>query len=133
MPGSSVVPAPSAERSTGERCVDEAREATTRESGLHGRVHAVLRPAPALLADGERVLAYTAGTTLVRSVIRTTALVSCARVRLARFVMPLPPRGWERLTAQWVIDASSAWKHTPTGELLVNASKSRLDPGVTGV
>ena len=38
------------------------------------------------------------------------------------------------LAAQRVMDASSAWKHTPTGELLVNASKSRLDsPGATGV
>ena len=36
--------------------------------------------------------------------------------------------------AQRVMDASSAWKHTPTGELIVNASKSRLDsPGATGV
>ena len=35
--------------------------------------------------------------------------------------------------AQWVMDASSAWKHTPTGELDVNASKSRVDPGATVV
>jgi hypothetical protein len=35
--------------------------------------------------------------------------------------------------AQWVMDASSAWKHTPTGELAVNASKSRVDPGATVV
>ena len=36
--------------------------------------------------------------------------------------------------AQWVMEASSAWKQTPTGELIVNASKSRLDcPGATGV
>jgi hypothetical protein len=32
------------------------------------------------------------------------------------------------------MDASSAWKHTPTGELTVYAWKSRFDdPGATGV
>ena len=34
----------------------------------------------------------------------------------------------------WVMEASSARKHTPTGELAVKASTSRFDePGATGV
>ena len=34
----------------------------------------------------------------------------------------------------WVMDASSAWKHTPTGVLAVKASTSRFDdPGATGM
>jgi hypothetical protein len=42
--------------------------------------------------------------------------------------------GRQWFAAQCVMDASSAWKHTPTGELDVKASKSRVDdPGATGV
>jgi hypothetical protein len=37
-------------------------------------------------------------------------------------------------TGQWVMEASSAWKHTPTGALEVYVSKSRVDwPGAVGV
>jgi len=52
-----------------------------------------------------------------------------------RFVTPLPPPGGVGAARdQCLMDASSAQKHTPTGESAVNASKSRYDcPGAIGV